>query len=420
MVQALFQVLVQVLFGQAYLVAEAKRTALKSLTYDSTIVIKPSDKCGSIVVMDRTDYEKACLTHLNNTDFYEEVQSDPNEQYTESVSEEVHHLFDDNFITEFQRDTMLSGDQTPYFYGLPKMHSSYQDYPPMRPISNGHSSCTTKLSEYLDSFLKCAAQKTSSYVRDTSHFLQKLKEVKLTCSTLKQTWLCTLDVNSLYPNIEQQEGADACEEFLETRGTKSIPSNIIKSLILLVLRSHTLNFLGRFFHQVKGTAMETPMAVNFANLFMSKFEKELLSEYKKKFGTGPFMWLRYIDDIFIIWEGSQSTLEHFLAFCNDYSREKSMKSNITFKYSFSQKSVNLLDVTVTLQEDGSLKTDLYCKPTNAHNYLHNSSYHPPHMKLSSPKSQFIRLRRICSSLSDYKKHAKDFVKYFTKRVNLSD
>ena len=36
------------------------------------------------------------------------------------------------------------------------------------------------------------------------------------------------------------------------------------------------------------------MAVNFANLFIAKFETEMLADYKKKFKKLPTVWLRYI------------------------------------------------------------------------------------------------------------------------------
>ena len=72
---------------------------------------------------------------------------------------------------------------------------------------------------------------------------------------------------------------------------------------MIVLRSHTMNFLNRFFHQIKGTAMGTPMAVNFANLFMSKFEQDLLAEHERKYNQSPHTWIRFINDIFLIWSG---------------------------------------------------------------------------------------------------------------------
>ena len=155
-----------------------------------------------------------------------------------------------------------------------------------------------------------------------------------------------MDVVSLYPNIDQEEGAAACEKVLEERRKKSIPSAIIKSLILLVLRSHTMNFCGRFFHQLKGTAMGTSMAVNFANCFMSVFETQMLQEYTATTGCKPVMWLRYIDDVFFIWRGTKSSLDHFIKFCDSYSTVNGMASNIRFTSSYSTQSVNFLDVTI--------------------------------------------------------------------------
>ena len=394
--------------------SQKKREALKSLASDESIVIKPSDKCGSVVVMNRQDYEKECLKQLSDKTFYEECNYDPNEEYKELVAEQVENLFDKGFISKFHKSTMLEGDQTPNFYGLPKTHSSYDAFPPLRPISNGHSSCTTKLSEYIDSFLKCCAQKTESYIKDTTSFINKIKN-KHFDTVNSEIFLCSMDVNALYPNIDHTEGTQACEHFLNLRKTQSVPTKVVTSLILLVLKSHTLNFLGRFFHQIKGTAMGTPMAVNFANLFMSKFEQEMLADYKKEHKMEPEIWIRYIDDIFMIWKGDQKSLKHFLDYCNMYSKSRNMQSNIIFKYAFSKASINFLDVTVSIDKRGHIQTELFEKPTAAHRYLHHTSYHVPHIKTSLPKSQFLRIRRVCSSLDSYRLHAKRFIDFFVKR-----
>jgi len=224
-----------------------------------------------------------------------------------------------------------------------------------------------------------------------------------------------MDVVSLYPNIDQEEGAEACERILEERRTQSIPSSIVKKLILLVLRSHTMNFCGRFFHQLKGTAMGTSMAVNFANCFMSIFETQMLQEYASTYGHQPALWLRYIDDVFFVWKGTKASLDNFINFCDNYSTAKGMASNIHFTSSYSTKSVNFLDVTVKQETDGRLSTNIYSKPTAAHQYLHATSYHEPHSIKSIPKSQFIRIRRICTHISDYWTAAREFTNYFASR-----
>ena len=174
-------------------------------------------------------------------------------------------------------------------------------------------------------------------------------------------------------------------------------------------------FNNRFFHQIKGTAMGTPMAVNFSNCFMSSFEKKMLQCYEQIYGLKPALWLRYIDDIFIVWVGDTVSFKHFMTFCDNYAQQNNYASNIRFTASPPSKSVNFLDTTVTLNNDGSLASTLYSKPTAAHQYLHRSSYHVGHTLRSLPKSQFMRIRRICSSLVDYTHHATIFVEFFVKR-----
>ena len=85
---------------------------------------------------------------------------------------------------------------------------------------------------------------------------------------------------------------------MEQRKNKRLPSLLIKELI--VLKCNSMSFLGRIFHQIKGTAMGTSLAVSFANIFMSKFEKDMLNEYHAQTGLQLTMWLHFIDDVFAI------------------------------------------------------------------------------------------------------------------------
>ena len=157
----------------------------------------------------------------------------------------------------------LPDPRTPIFYGLPKIHKHFVNFPPLRPIVSHVSSSTRKLSEFLDSFLKRQAQLVSSFVRDTKHFLQKIEEIKKN-KLPEGTILVTMDVRSLYSNIDHDEGVEASVEKLEMRKKKSIPSRTLGSLILLVLKSSAFRFGDILYRQVMGTAMGTPMAPNYA------------------------------------------------------------------------------------------------------------------------------------------------------------
>ena len=375
---------------------EGQRKALKDLKMDESIIIKPPDKGNGIVLMNRTDYDAACLETLQDETFYEKMSTDPNLKYRETLDRKITDMLNKGYIDEVEDTRLREGNRTSCFYGLPKVHKSFEKFPPLRPICSGYDSWTAKLSEWVDSFTKLAAIKTASYIKDTIEFVKHVASLNNKIKNKNDIFLVTMDVNSLYPNIDHDEGTAVCFEALEKRSNKTIPSKLISDLILFILKSNTLSFKGQYFHQIKGIAMGTLMAVNFANLFMSKFESKLLEDYAALYGKNPVSWVRFIDDIFFVWKDDLKSLNHFLSFCNSYATIKNYNSNIKFTLEYSSSNVVFLDTRVKIH-DGSIITELYSKPTATHTYLHNSSDHPPHTLRSSPLSQFIRIKRISLS-----------------------
>ena len=59
-------------------------------------------------------------------------------------------------------------------------------------------------------------------------------------------------------------------------------------------------------------------------------------------------------------------------------------------------------------------TDLYCKPTDGHQYLHYDSCHADHIKRSIIFCQTLRLKRICSEKNDLNVHVEDLQTWFRK------
>jgi hypothetical protein len=348
---------------------------------------------------------------LADEEFYKE-EEDRTAEYSDEIKRYIEDLGE--IISKKERKFLLDDlkkPRTPVFYGLPKIHKVFKNLPPMRPIVSGYNSITVKMSEYVDSFLKKRAQKCNSYIKDTNDFLQKIQSISDISS---KSILVTMDVSSLYTNIDQSEGAEACFENLEQRSHKSVPSNTIKDMIKLVLERNIFRFRDKFYAQRKGTCMGTPMAPNYANIFMDKFERNLLANFYQKTGKRPLIWWRYIDDIFFIWNEDEASLNEFLEFSQNFSDEQKMSSTIKFTASQSTEEVNFLDVRVMLK-NGKISTSVYSKPTDSHLYLSQTSNHPRHMINNIPKSQFLRLRRICSETSDFMMQCDRYTKYFMDR-----
>ena len=182
----------------------------------------------------------------------------------------------------------------------------------------------------------------------------------------------------------------------------------------MIFKSNAFRFGNEYYRQITGTAMGTPMAPNYANLFMDNFEQNLLHDYSQKTGLSPLVWFRFIDDIFLIWTGNKDSLDHFISFTQNYSKSRNMKSKIKFEIHLSTNKVHFLDTTVSLNH-GKLRITLFTKPTDSHFYLSTSSCHSSYVLKNIPKGQFIRLRRICSRKSDYLLNSEILCKRFIER-----
>ena len=151
--------------------------------------------------------------------------------------------------------------------------------------------------------------------------------------------------------------------------------------------------------------MLTKVAPSNANSFMGDFEETHVYTYEKP----PLTWDRFIDDILSFYTHGREELDKFIAHLN------SCHSTIKFTADISDKEVHFLDLTIKLNEDGTLTTSLYSKPTDSHNYLLYNSSHPDHCKSGMPYSQLLRVRRICSEESDFITHSFTMCNHFVRR-----
>ena len=264
--------------------SKREREALQNLRCDESIVIKIADKGGAIVVMNKTDYVRNITEDLDNENYYRKLPNDNTADIIEEKQELVEEIKQYLNVTDYK--TIMDDIDTsiPVFYGLPKIHKNFHSFPLLRPIVAGYNSATVKFSEYVDSYLKPAARKSFSYVRDTNHFLNRLKERS---NIPHKTFMVTVDVSGLYNNIDHTEGTDACYISMEKRKNKYAPSRIIRNIILFVLKNNVFKFASCFYKQIMRT-----MAPNYANLFMTQIETNMLNDYEAENGLRPIIWLR--------------------------------------------------------------------------------------------------------------------------------
>ena len=157
----------------------------------------------------------------------------------------------------------------------------------------------------------------------------------------------------------------------------SIPQ--ITSLLEFCLTHTYFLFQGKYYEQVQGAAMGSPISPLIANIFMEEFEVKAL----QSFPNPPSLWLRFVDDTFVIGreEHSQDLLQHI----NNQDPHIQFTVEPTI-----QGSLPFLDTLVAIQPDSTLSTSVYRKPTHTDQYLYWDRQPPHHSQtkyLQHPSTQ---------------------------------
>ena len=113
------------------------------------------------------------------------------------------------------------------------------------------------------------------------------------------------------------------------------------------------------------------------------------------------MLLSFIDNLLMIWSGSEQEL---LDFMSDLNKKH---PSIKFELNFSQTKIEFLDVLVYKDQNNMLQVTMCRKQTGRQNYFDARSEHQKLLKGSIPYSQALGIKRICSSARILKSHNKN-------------
>ena len=376
--------------------SKAEEEALYQLMTDDDIVIRPADKGSGIVVLDRSDYLARLQDEVNDDSTYKKTNGDLTMSIQKKVKDLADRLRTRGFIGKYQHQYLIQKIPQPgLLQGNPKLHKKGA---PLRVIVSGRGHPTERVAELAESELRSHVESQSSYVRDTTDFINKIGKIKLQDNKGEEDLLLfCMDVRKLYPSVPRKEGIEACRRALDARKDPHIPTPDVLEMIELVLDNNNFS-LGSSEHyvQVEGTAIGSKLGRNYACTYLGQWEKDLLASAEKK----PLVYLRFIDDIFGVWTHGAEALKAFGDIAN------SLHPKIQLDLRFSKTSIEFLDVTVHL-EGSRLTTDVYTKPTDTRAYLHFDSDHPRHTKRAVPYGLAVRAKRICSNQSRYQRQKQE-------------
>lgn len=148
-------------------------------------------------------------------------------------------------------------------------------------------------------------------LKDTRHVINVLKDIQWISDYL-------LVVTSLYTVISYELGLEEVQDFLSQDIT--IPGIQCEFILDLLQFSMIHNYFwnqGSYFLQKKGVAMGDKFAPSMANLFMTKWEEDVVLHNRR---PESVIWKRFIDNIFFAWAGDEYLVISCLNYLNSNDR----------------------------------------------------------------------------------------------------
>ena len=205
------------------------------------------------------------------------------------------------------------------------------------------------------------------------------------------SYMCSYDVVSLYTNIPIELAIEIClsKLYSEKETVKGLTKENMKKLLNYCLKQNHFAFDDRFYDQIDGVAMGSPLGPTIANIFMSNFEEKVFDSYE---GNLPIFYRRYIDDVFAVFN-DYDDCQLFLEYMNNQN------DNIKFTLETENEDcLPFLDVMITRECDGSVSTSVYRKPNFSGLVMQYDSFVPAYYKKSLVNGLIHRAWKICSSI----------------------
>ena len=336
----------------------------KKIINNKLITIK-ADKGNTVIIMEKAEYINKVEKFIINGP-YKEITHDLTNKFQAQTKKMMKNI---SFLSEWQKKQKLeSNPQAPKFKCQLKIHKEGM---PLRPIVSFISSPMYRMSQEISKIIKTSYEKKQTYnVENSREVIEKLRKIKIT----ENTKLMSLDVKDMYTNIPI---IDTMKLIKENNLTNIEYKEEIIECLRICLQQNYFRFNNKFYIQKEGLPMGSPLSPIIAEIFMNDFENKIIEEFNrnKKINT----WIRYVDDILILWEGSTEEFKNFTDEINKINKE------IKFQEEIGGSEINFLDLNIKIN-NLKLEFNIYRKGTYTDLIIPADSYHPINHKMAALNS----------------------------------
>ena len=298
------------------------------------------------------------------------------------------------------RNTMKKSHRHSQLYVLAKVHKQVSPLPTRLVVG---ASCSTlfSISTMLDKILQPLLPRLPTCCSNSNQAMhrlnQTLKQLRSVTNSATRCYLSTIDAVTMHTNMLKDEVMTNINKLLSTKFMRvgNFPIDEIMEVLTITLDNNVFAFGDAFWKQLKGMAMETPVACVAATLFFAYHE---IQHLLPKFSEWIMLYLRYIDDGLLLWMVNTSepshyvAFEHFLATINAYSYLNWTASPLS-------EQLNYLDLHLLITSNHELIASPCAKPFHLYQHITHHSAHPPGITKATITGMLFALWSHCTKKS---------------------
>lgn len=345
------------------LLINCKKTKI-FLKNNPQLIVAQSDKSNKTIVMDATTYNDKCFQLLNDQNTYTEIKTDPTNVTQNKNNNLIKEWKNKQYITQNEaKQLTIHNAHPPKFYALLKTHKPNL---PIRPIVSNNQAPLYHLSKFLADSIKNIVGQNDYYIKNSFDFKKYIDQVHIPDNYI----LISLDVTSLYTNIPINLVEHIVhEQWQNLKNFTTLPEQEFQKALKFTLTTNFFQFKDKFYKQLDGVAMGSPISSVIAQLVMEHVEKQIIA----KLDTDILFYKRYVDDclLAIPRDSEQQVLDTFNSFHHKLQFTLEVEKN---------RQINFLDLTL-IRENNHIHTKWYTKSVSSGRYLnYNSEHHKIHKK----------------------------------------
>lgn len=382
-----------VLVDTAWYEAELSRMLGDSVTYQPFSTYserRPHGRGSKVVIVDFPAHQKLLLMRLTQlATSHAKSFEQWDREYGTDLADQV-----PKFLSRKISDETCS---VPTIYLLIKVHKASGLCG--RPIVPATHWLTTPASVVVDHLLQEIFRKANiqHIVKDTKSFVNELEHLRMPHG---DGVFVTADIASLYTNIDTKMGLALVEKFLIEQDVSTNLRKLIMDLLRFVMEHSYLQFRGKIYHQIDGTAMGTACAPIYANIVVYMLEKQVLADMH----ASIHLYRRFLDDVF-------GYLKR-LAVAAFMTRMNQLHPKLRFEFVTHDSEAAFLDLRIhkgpRFAESLIFDLSVHQKKMNLYLYIPYHSFHTDAAKRSFIQTELMRYIRNSSDRSEYSELKKIF------------